>query len=227
MAISASQRMKRQTNGGLVGDYRLFEIHGKRLADHLRRSMRREAEKGQAKSSQWQSILEQSLKSIKDKIESQTAHNADATFQTSIFDRTASDNEEEEENCQRSASDHSDIESINSLDDDIFSSVGSASSHSTIASIRFTAIEHLVSAFVEDRELSAVYEEAVKRLTKERFVRNQRRILKKFFLDLRSRTQNQLQEQAIRILRGRSERTSMKTILRRLLKRNSIGFTNS
>lgn len=50
-----------------------------------------------------------------------------------------------------------------------------------------------------------------------RFVRNQRRLLKKFFLDLRSRTQNLLQEEAIRILRGRAERTSMAEQVWRLM----------
>jgi hypothetical protein len=46
-------------------------------------------------------------------------------------------------------------------------------------------------------------------LGQERFVRNQRRLLKIYFLDLRSRTKSQLHQQAIHILRARSERTSI------------------
>jgi hypothetical protein len=94
---------------------------------------------------------------------------------------------------------------------------GSASTNSTVSSVRFTVIELIISKFVEDSELSSLYAEAVKRMGNARFVRNQRRLLKKFFLDLRSRTQNLLQEEAIRILRGRAERTSMAEQVWRLM----------
>ncbi|RDL41517.1 uncharacterized protein BP5553_01496 [Venustampulla echinocandica] len=103
----------------------------------------------------------------------------------------------------------SDIASVASVDEDIFSTAGSLSTNSTVSSIRLTAIDHLVGVFVADNELAPLYAQAAKRLGQERFVRNQRRLLKIYFLDLRSRTQSQLHEQAIRILRGRSERTSI------------------
>jgi hypothetical protein len=102
-----------------------------------------------------------------------------------------------------------DISSVASVEDDIFSTAGSTSTNSTVSSVRFTVIELIISKFVEDSELSYLYEEAVKRMGNARFVRNQRRLLKKFFLDLRAQTQNHLHEEAIRILRGRAERTSM------------------
>jgi hypothetical protein len=83
------------------------------------------------------------------------------------------------------------------------------SSDSTVSSIRLTVIELIVSKFVEDTELSYLFEEAAKRMGNARFVRNQRRLLKKFFLDLRSQAQIPVQEGAIRFLRGRAERTSI------------------
>jgi hypothetical protein len=110
-----------------------------------------------------------------------------------------------------------DISSVASVEDDIFSTAGSASTNSTVSSVRFTVIELIICKFVEDSELSSLYEEAVKRMGNARFVRNQRRLLKKFFLDLRSQTQNHLQEEAIRILRGRAERTSMAEQVWRLM----------
>jgi hypothetical protein len=101
-----------------------------------------------------------------------------------------------------------DIASVAPVYEDIFSTAGSLSTNSTV-STRVTAIDHIVSVFVADSELASLYAQAAKRLGQERFVRSQRRLLKKYFLDLRSRTQSQLHEQAIRILRGRSERTSI------------------
>ncbi|KAF8860775.1 hypothetical protein BDZ45DRAFT_724295 [Acephala macrosclerotiorum] len=103
----------------------------------------------------------------------------------------------------------SDLESIASVEGDIFSTAGSFSTNSSVSSIRFTVIELIVSKFVEDKELSTLYEEAIKRMPNDRFVRNQRRLLKKFFQDLRPYAKTTLQEQAIRILRGRRERTSI------------------
>ena len=90
---------------------------------------------------------------------------------------------------------HSDIDSIKSVEDEIFSSAGSVSFSSTIASGRSLAIEAVAGLFVKSAELLALYEEAVKRLDKDRFVRNQRRILKENFQDLRPGAQNQLQNQ--------------------------------
>ena len=110
-----------------------------------------------------------------------------------------------------------DISSVASVEDDIFSTTGSACTNSTVSSVRSTVIELIICKFVEDSELSSLYAEAVKRMGNARFVRNQRRLLKKFFLDLRSRTQNLLQEEAIRILRGRAERTSMAEQIWRLM----------
>lgn len=103
----------------------------------------------------------------------------------------------------------SEIRSIASIDDDIFSTTGSMSTSTTVSSIRFTVIELIVSRFIADAELSYLFEEAVRRMGNARFVRNQRRLLKKFFLDLRSQAQNSLEREAIRFLRGRVERTSI------------------
>jgi hypothetical protein len=95
------------------------------------------------------------------------------------------------------------------VEDDVFSSADSISTNSTVSSIRVTVIELIVGKFFEDEELCTLYEEAIKRMPNEKFVRNQRRLLKNFFLDLRPHTKTPIQEQAIRILRGRRERTSI------------------
>jgi len=110
-----------------------------------------------------------------------------------------------------------DISSVASVEDDIFSTTESSSSNSTVSSVRFNVIELIVGKFIEEPELFSLYEAAVNRMGNAKFVRNQRRLLKKFFLDLRSQTENRLQEEAIRILRGRAERTSMAEQIWRLV----------
>lgn len=66
-----------------------------------------------------------------------------------------------------------------------------------------------MSKLIDDEELSALYEEAVRRMGNDRFVRNQRRLLKKFFIDLKAQARTNIQREAIKVLRGRHERTSI------------------
>lgn len=204
----ALQQIKRTTNRGLIEDFQLFEIHGQKLLDHLQRQARKEST-----TSGWQATVQRSLTTIKLEIEKRTTSFTKFDMvRTSIFDRSSSSNSSAASwpaKANAQAMSESDLESIASIEDDIFSTASSVSTNLTVSSIRFNVIELIVSKFIEDQELSALYDEAIQRMTNERFVRNQRRLLKKFFLDLRPYTKTPIEQQAIRILRGKRERSSI------------------
>ncbi|KAE8454590.1 hypothetical protein EG329_000213 [Mollisiaceae sp. DMI_Dod_QoI] len=207
----ALQRINRTTNVGRVEDFQVYAIHGQQLQQHFHQT-----KKGQIPS-KWKSTLQRSIDTISYEIEKRSSEEMGTSgfpnlgeFRLSVFDRSSSANTSRDlsPNLVQRVGD-SDLESIASIEDDIFSTAGSFSSSSTVSSIRFTVIELIVGKFIEDNELSALYEEAIKRMSNERFVRNQRRLLKKFFLDLRPHAKTPIQKQAIRTLRGRAERTSI------------------
>jgi hypothetical protein len=112
-------------------------------------------------------------------------------------------------NYRTEEADQSDIESLPSINDDISSSSDTISSNSTVSSSHSTVVEVIVSRFIEDGELAGLYEDAMKRMDNARFVRNQKRLLKRLFLDLRAQARTPLQQQAIKILRGRAERITI------------------
>jgi hypothetical protein len=89
---TANARINNKTNAGLVGDYRSYEIHGKRLLQHLSRN-----EKKSSTLKVVREALEPTLKDIQEEIERRTRESSQEiaqgrpdTFQTSIFDRTSS-----------------------------------------------------------------------------------------------------------------------------------------
>jgi hypothetical protein len=67
-------------------------------------------------------------------------------------------------NYQTEEADQSNIESLPSIDDDIFSTCVSISSNSTVSSIRTTVVEVIVGRIIEDGELAGLYEDALKRM---------------------------------------------------------------
>lgn len=88
----ANSRIYSKTNAGLVGDYRSYEIHGKRLLDHLGRN-----EKKYLQLSKTKEGLERCLEAIKSEIERRTkessqdiAQGRSDPYQISVFDRTSS-----------------------------------------------------------------------------------------------------------------------------------------
>ncbi|KAK0652541.1 hypothetical protein B0T16DRAFT_490373 [Cercophora newfieldiana] len=93
-----------------------------------------------------------------------------------------------------------DLESLASVQDDISSLTGS----DTLA-----AVEYLAKEFTEDKELLSLYQDAVNKTTNSRFIRNHRRLLKRYFLDLADAAKTSQQKLAIRFLRRRGERTSI------------------
>jgi hypothetical protein len=101
----ANERIKRKANAGLVEDYRLYEIHGNRLKEHLTRNLSKHLSHEQRKILEdAQQMLEPRLLAIKSEIDQRTPESShfiaggrpDA-FQTSIFDRTSSSSETDPE----------------------------------------------------------------------------------------------------------------------------------
>ena len=107
-----------------------------------------------------------------------------------------------------------DVQSVLSIDKDISSTVGSNSISSTF---REAAADYLVKNFTDDEELLALYQEATRRVDEVRFVRNHRRLLKIYFLDLQSEEQTPSQKLAIRFLRPRSERIRISSKIHHIL----------
>ncbi|KAF4637819.1 hypothetical protein G7Y89_g285 [Cudoniella acicularis] len=92
---SANMRITQKTDAGqpgLVEDYRLYEIHGKRLQQHVVKFQKKYAVLGQT-----QQMLDQYIQAIQAEIERRTPMSSQTiaggkleAFQTSIFDRTSS-----------------------------------------------------------------------------------------------------------------------------------------
>jgi hypothetical protein len=99
-----------------------------------------------------------------------------------------------------------DIQSINSVSDDIDSL---AEPNLKVADFRHAAVTYFVSLLTESPETLALYEQASQRMGEAKFVRNHRRLLKKYFLELRTETQTASQRSAIEFLRFRPNRTQI------------------
>ncbi|KAI9743262.1 MAG: hypothetical protein M1818_003108 [Claussenomyces sp. TS43310] len=89
----ANRRIQRKSNSGLVvGDYRVYEIHGTRLMQHITRNEKKIAELGKTRE-----VLDSCLKEVKQQIDTRTRTSSEdlvlgrrETFQTSIFNRSGS-----------------------------------------------------------------------------------------------------------------------------------------
>jgi hypothetical protein len=102
----ANERISRKTHAGLVEDYRLYEIHGMKLREHVIRRQRHEQKlqietpkmvECKVRLRQAHEMLEMRLRSIFNEIERRTPESSSViaggrpdAFQTSIFDRTSS-----------------------------------------------------------------------------------------------------------------------------------------
>ena len=101
----ANERITKKTNAGLVEDYRLYEIHGNRLKEHLARSLSKHLATDQRESLEYaQQMLEPRLVAIKSEIDRRTPESShyitggrSDAFHTSIFDRTSSSSETDPE----------------------------------------------------------------------------------------------------------------------------------
>lgn len=108
----------------------------------------------------------------------------------------------------------SDIQSIVSMDEDILST---AESNSFYSEARQAAGDYLVGKFTDDDELRTLYQEAMNELDEARFIRNHRRLLKLYFLDLTSERQTPSEKLASRFLRTRNERIRISNKICRFL----------
>ena len=82
----------------------------------------------------------------------------------------------------------------------------SLSSKSSIVSIIGEAIEKFARIIVSEGDLKDKYETAVSRYTEERFLRNHKRLLKRYFLDLTAEIATDTQRHVVRALRGSLQR---------------------
>ncbi|KFG83029.1 hypothetical protein MANI_117229 [Metarhizium anisopliae] len=108
-----------------------------------------------------------------------------------------------------------DIQSIASIADDIGSLVESTS---TMPDHREAAINYLVKKFTDDPELLSLYRNGNKCIDEARFVRNHRRLLKRYFLDQQSEGHMPSEKLAVRFLRVRSDRTRISSEIYRVAK---------
>ncbi|KAK0371040.1 hypothetical protein CLIM01_11618 [Colletotrichum limetticola] len=96
------------------------------------------------------------------------------------------------------------IRSLASEPEDIQSQDGTNSSR---WEVRKAAASYLAEMLTGDATLRPLYEEASKRLDDERFSRNHGRLLKRYYLSLRSQAANRKHSVAVNFLRPRSNRT--------------------
>ncbi|KAI8666162.1 hypothetical protein NCS57_00840200 [Fusarium keratoplasticum] len=103
------------------------------------------------------------------------------------------------------------------MDDDDFQSIVSISSdidslaepNSAMATFRHAAVTYVVSMLTRNPELLTLYKEATQSMGEAKFVRNHRRLLKEYFLELRADGQTPSQRAAIEFLRFRHNRTQI------------------
>ena len=98
------------------------------------------------------------------------------------------------------------IASVESVQESVFSSTGTDSSHSSTDPSYAGGLDLFISLALRDEELSSLLSSAVKRTQRTRFVRNHRRLLESFYLDLLGKAQDIRQKQVIRLFQTRSSR---------------------
>ena len=84
------------------------------------------------------------------------------------------------------------------------------------------AAEHLAALLSEDSAFASMYETAMDRFSRERFHQNHDQLLKAFFKDLRSETQNSIQLATVRGLRGRDQRYGITLLIQKNFEPSNI-----
>ncbi|VTT84000.1 unnamed protein product [Fusarium fujikuroi] len=101
------------------------------------------------------------------------------------------------------------IQSLVSPDDDI----GSLQSVATPLRAYQVASKLLVERLLEDDHLLALYQQAVKRLDRTRFINNHTTLMKQYFLDLRATVRSRAEEISVDFLRSRRERIRISSVI--------------
>ena len=96
-------------------------------------------------------------------------------------------------------------ESVASVDS-VYSVGLSQSSKSSLASLFDDAIQYFVEVLLKDTEFTSLYQEAQAKFSRERLLRNHRRLLKKYYMELGSEARNDQQRRTVRFLRDRRQR---------------------
>lgn len=107
------------------------------------------------------------------------------------------------------ASDSSGVDSVISELSGVFSTGSSISSKSSVASIVHDAVTYFAKILCFEGHLRDKYEKAITRETEERFLRNHKRLLKKYFLDLTGEIKTDMQRHTVRALRGGLQRAQI------------------
>jgi hypothetical protein len=106
------------------------------------------------------------------------------------------------------------VASIISIDDDIQSQV--SSTLGTLAPIRQAAVHYLVDTLTQDSDLFALYQDATRTMTADKFVRNHRRLLKRLLLGLDPEDQTPSYKLTLTFLRSRNQRTQISSEIYRV-----------
>ncbi|EWG35894.1 serine/threonine protein kinase [Fusarium verticillioides 7600] len=105
--------------------------------------------------------------------------------------------------------DQKEIQSLASQDDHI----DSLQSGITPLRVYQIASKLLVERFLDDDHLLDLYQQAVKRLDRTRFVNNHRILMKQYFLDLRATARSRAEEMSVDFLRSRKERIRISSVI--------------
>ncbi|KAF4498675.1 serine threonine kinase [Fusarium agapanthi] len=105
--------------------------------------------------------------------------------------------------------DQEEIQSLVSPDDDI----ESLQSGTTPLRVYQIASKLLVERFLHDDRLLSLYQQAVKRLYRTRFVNNHKALMKQYFLDLRAAARSRTEEISVDFLRSRKERIRISSVI--------------
>ncbi|EFQ34436.1 uncharacterized protein GLRG_09580 [Colletotrichum graminicola M1.001] len=153
-----------------------------------------------ASSSRGSRLFSEELASTKlSSLEEETNHTSD----TDVRKQKIKDFYRHTETTDNRPGDTGDIRSLASEPEDIQSQDGSATDHWAVTT---AAVSYLAEVLAEDPDLTPLYLDAAQRLEDYRFLGNHRRLLKKYYLYLRSQTTNQKQRAVIEFLRPRSHR---------------------
>lgn len=101
------------------------------------------------------------------------------------------------------------IISMESSPESVFSQNGSDSSMSSVASSSDRVIDYFVALTLRDDRLSSLLAYAANRMPHDRFIRNHQRLLRDFYLNLRSGAQEEPQKEATRLLHSRRRREAI------------------
>jgi hypothetical protein len=98
---------------------------------------------------------------------------------------------------------YDDLESIKSLSDDVLSQTGTLPG---VATYQEAGAQYIVKVLIEDQELSNMYEDAIRKTERSKFLKNHEKLLHGFFLELKGRGRTPSETAVIRFLARKTRR---------------------